>query len=100
MAVNPELPELAVVSKMTFLTKRSLLAWYIHDYLVAISLQLRLTHDGEMGFAKEATARTGTSISLASNNKIVTVEASCRLDGWRVGGITDDDCVCVKERSA
>lgn len=39
-------------------------------------MQLGLTHDGEMGFAKEATARTGSTISLAGNNKIVTVEAS------------------------
>lgn len=100
MAVNPELPELAVVSKMTFLTERSLLAPHIHGYHFAIGLQLRLTHDGEMGFAKEAAARTGTAISLAGNNKIVAVETSSRLNGRRVGGITDDDCVCVKERSA
>lgn len=100
MAVNPELPELAVVSKMTFLTERGSLAPYIHGSHFGMRLQLRLTHDGEMGFAKIATAGTGTAISLAGNNKIVTVETSCRFDGWRVSGISNNDCVRVKERSA
>lgn len=99
MAVNPELPELAVVSKMTFLTE-SLLAPLIHGSRFGIGMQPRLTHDGEMGFAKVATARTGTAISLAGNNKIVAIETSSRLNGRRVRGITDDDCVCEKERSA
>lgn len=100
MAVNPELPELAVVSKMTFLTERTSLASQIFHPLCGTSMQLRLTHDGEMGFAKVSTARTGATISLAGNNKIVTVEASCRFNSWRVGGITNDDCVCVKKCSA
>lgn len=53
-----------------------------------------------MGFAKVTTARAGSAISLAGNNKIVAIEASCRLDGRRVSGITDDDRVCEKECSA
>lgn len=53
-----------------------------------------------MGFTTRATARVVGTIALTTNDEVVAAEARSRLDGGRVGSVTDDDSVSVKEDGA
>lgn len=58
------------------------------------------THDREVGFTTNATTRVVATITLTTNDEVVAVEAGSCLNGRRVGSVTDDNGVSVKENGA
>jgi ABC-type enterobactin transport system permease subunit len=53
-----------------------------------------------VGFTTGATTGVVAAITLATNNEVVTVEARSCLNRGRVGSVTNDDSVSVKENGA